>query len=519
MTMQGKRFFLLLVLLCVIGSVFPALAWAGPFSHEQEIPSPNTNGAYFGAAVSLSENYAFIGLPGEAVESLAAAGAVYVYLRSGSSWSQVARLVADEPKEGARFGSSVAVHGDYAVVGAPNETYIRSGFGEDITLTNAGAAYVFKLTDGTWTQAQRLTGYGSHINSYFGCSVAADDGRVVVGSYGEDSKTGAAYVYYEDGGSWLSLGNALTASTGESDDHFGKSVGIDDDYVIVGAPRYEEGTGACNAGAAYIYHWNGSSWDESTLATGECGDSLGSGVAIDDEYAVVGAPGDDAEKGAAFVYLRSGSSWSQLQKLSANGGSAGDWFGTSTSLNGAMVLVGAIAEASDTGAAYAFDRTDSWSQEKMTPSDGASGDNFAQSVSIWGNYALVGAPYADSAQGAAYIYTPIPFASTGAATGIQATQATLNAEANANGDTGEIVFQYGTTTSYGNEVTADQSPISGGLDHAMSATVTGLVPDTEYHFRVRVSTPTFGTTYGEDKIFTTGSSSVGLPHIPLLLLN
>ncbi|GEM_PF-1196486 len=95
-----------------------------------------------------------------------------------------------------------------------------------------------------------------------------------------------------------------------------------------------------------------------------------------------------------------------------------------------------------------------------------------------------------------------PSAATNAASGITTSSATLNGTVNANGDSAAVTFEYGLTAAYGSTVTADQSPVTGLVDTAVSAAVSGLQPNTTYHFRV-VAQSSVGTAYGSDLTFTT----------------
>ncbi|MFZ2630942.1 MAG: IPTL-CTERM sorting domain-containing protein, partial [Desulfosalsimonadaceae bacterium] len=99
-----------------------------------------------------------------------------------------------------------------------------------------------------------------------------------------------------------------------------------------------------------------------------------------------------------------------------------------------------------------------------------------------------------------------PTATTQAATGMDTVSATLNGLVNANGSDTAVAFEYGLDTSYGNTATADQSPVTGSGNVAVSAALTGLTPGTTYHFRL-VAENDAGTTYGDDLTFTTTATA------------
>jgi hypothetical protein len=142
-----------------------------------------------------------------------------------------------------------------------------------------------------------------------------------------------------------------------------------------------------------------------TASDGAADDNLGTSVSIDGEYVIVGAHGDDSYKGSAYIFKRTGTAWAQQQKLTASDGVAGDDFGCSVSIDGEYVIVGARYASSNFGSAYIFKRTGTaWAQQqKLTASDGAAWDYFGHSVSINGEYAVIGA-FQDDSKGSAYIF-------------------------------------------------------------------------------------------------------------------
>ena len=176
--------------------------------------------------------------------------------------------------------------------------------------------------------------------------------------------------------------------------------------------------GGPDSGAAYVFQWNGSAWtQEAKLVAedGEGGDFFGFSVSINGDAAVIGAYAEGPHKsfkGAAYVHRRVGGAWSQEAKLTASDPHRKDLFGSSVSVDGNLVVVGATQAddgPKDTGAAYVFQWTGTtWSEElKLTASDGAKGDLFGETVSIEGNVVVVGSPQDDdagSSSGSAYVY-------------------------------------------------------------------------------------------------------------------
>lgn len=206
--------------------------------------------------------------------------------------------------------------------------------------------------------------------------------------------------------SWLEMAK-LTASDPAPDKQFGYSVSIDEDYAIAGA------IGANNyVGAAYIFEYDGTTWTEQTellvSGGGTAGDNFGYSVSINGDSALVGAPGYNGWTGAAYVFTRTGTTWAQQAKLTASDGITADEFGFSVSLSGDYAIAGASYAGNGwSGSAYVFKRTGTtWAQEaKLTASDGAAQDQFGWSVSIYGDSAIVGSVYDDSRTGSAYVFT------------------------------------------------------------------------------------------------------------------
>ena len=287
------------------------------------------------------------------------------------------------------FGSSVAISGDTALVGAPLH--------DTAGAADAGAAYVFVRSAGSWTQQAKLTAADGAAHDSFGYSVALSGDTALVGASRHDTAgladAGAAYVFTRSGGSWTQQAQ-LTA--GAAGDIFGGSVALSGETALVGAVRHDSG-GAADAGAAYVFTRSAGSWTQQAqliAADAAAADWFGGSVAVSGDTALVGAYGRDtpgqADAGAAYIFTRSAGSWTQQALLIADAGAAGDMFGNSVALSGETALVGArfhdtVGQA-DAGAAYVFTRSGgSWMQQaKLTAADGAALDSFGYSVALSG---------------------------------------------------------------------------------------------------------------------------------------
>jgi hypothetical protein len=358
----------------------------------------------FGYSVALSADgsTALVGAPSKN----GFAGAAYVFVRSGSGWTQQAELTASDSGAGDYFGSAVALSGDgsTALVGA------------GVKFLATGAAYVFVRNGGTWTQQQKLSASDAAIGDVFGYSVAlSEDGTTAlvgapytdnVAVPGANNKAGAAYVFVRNGSTW-SQQQKVTAGDAAANDDLGSAVALSADGSIALVAAGGKNT---STGAIYMYLRSGSTWSQQqkfTASDGAQNDQFGYTAALspDGSIALVGAPSKNSSTGAAYVFVRSGSTWLQRKELTASGGALGDKFGITVALSadGSIALVGAYARNGSTGAAYVCGIWDQ--QQTLTANDGAQNDKFgiAVALSADGSIALVGAVAKSSKAGAAYV--------------------------------------------------------------------------------------------------------------------
>jgi hypothetical protein len=201
------------------------------------------------------------------------------------------------------------------------------------------------------------------VNAWFGNSVSIFGDYALVGAplnNGKESNSGSAYIFKKEGLNW-NQGTKLTASDGVSGDFFGTSVSITNDYLIIGASG--DDNNGTSTGAAYIFKRNGEDWIEQVKLTADDGtayDWFGNSVSIDSGFAIVGAFLNDEngmDCGSAYLYKRDQSTWIKDVKLTASDGSEQSWFGESISLSGDNIIVGAIFDKEkgyQAGAAYFY---------------------------------------------------------------------------------------------------------------------------------------------------------------------
>ena len=322
------------------------------------------------------------------------------------SWLQQAKLTASDGRVGDYFGISVAISGDTMVVGA---------FGDD---SDRGLAYVFEKPSGGWanaTEIAKLSASGGASSDEFGWSVAISGDTIVVGAWSDDSLKGSAYVFEKPSGGWVNATETakLSASDGVGGDNFGSSVTISGDTVVVGAYR-DDG----DKGSAYVFEKPGGGWVNATetaklsASDGAAYDSFGWSVAIGGDTVVVGAYGDNSDKGSAYVFEKPGGGWvnaTETAKLSASDGTNWDYFGRSVAISGDTVVGGAHGDDSRKGSAYVFEKPGGgWASgtetAKFSASNGVGGDRFGISVAINGDTVVAGADGDDSGKGSAYVF-------------------------------------------------------------------------------------------------------------------
>jgi hypothetical protein len=313
------------------GAVYVFVLGASGWTQQAELTaSDSTSGDLFGESVSLSGGVALIG----ASHNLKLKGAAYVFTQSGTTWTQQAKLMASDAAMGDYFGSSVALDGTTALVGAPYRNHSNGG------------AYVFTQSGSTWAQQTMLT---YSLRARAGARVALHGGSALLGAPDDNGTIGSACIF--SGTSWATS-NVLNPSDGAVNDHFGSAVAFSGSTVAIGAPDKNGQTGA-----VYVFQQSGSSWKQAPALTGTGGvanDLFGESVALDGTSLLVGAVGVASGKGASYVFSSSGTAWTQTAKLVASDGASNDAFGIALALSGSTAVIGANQRALSTGAAYAF---------------------------------------------------------------------------------------------------------------------------------------------------------------------
>ncbi len=382
-------------------------------SWSQQAQLTASDGDQFGISVAISGDTVVVGAQLDDVGANTAQGSAYVFVRSGVSWSQQAQLTASDGALADFFGKSVAISGDTVVVGAVFDD-VGANFDQ-------GSAYVFVRSGSVWSQQQKLRASDGAAGDQFGFSVAISGDTVVVSAEFDDvtgiSDQGSAYVFTRSGTTWARQ-QQLLSGDGAASDHFGQSVAISGDTVVVGAPHDNVGSPAIiDQGSAYLFVCNWTEQPKLTALDGGSPDNFGTSVALSNDTAVIGAMRHDVsalQQGAVYVFVRSGAGWSFQQRLIASDAAASDLFGTSVAISGNTIVVGAEFDDfvlnTEQGSAYVFTRSGTmWTQQQqLLAADGAAGDQFGGTVAISGDTIVVGAEFDDVSgngnQGSAYVF-------------------------------------------------------------------------------------------------------------------
>jgi hypothetical protein len=346
----------------------------------------------FGFSVAISGETALVGSPYDDDNGSSSGSAYLIDITTGR---QIAKLKPDDGAAGGYFGFSVALSGDTALVGS-----------------DSGSAYLFNATTGA--QITKLKpADGAAFDGWFGISVAINGNTAIVGSYRNANGTasGSAYLFDITTGQQIAK---LDPADGAAGDWFGYSVALSGNRALIGSCADDDN--GTSSGSAYLFDiTTGQQIAKLKPADGAAGDYFGWSVAITGNIALVGSPFDDdngTDSGSAYLFdVVTGA---QIAKLRPSDGDSWDYFSRSVAISGNTALVGSPLDddsGTDSGSAYVFDTTTGQQIAKLKPADGAAGDYFGWSVAISGNTVVVGSRDDDVSgadSGSAYVFAINP---------------------------------------------------------------------------------------------------------------
>lgn len=390
-----------------------SIARAGDWPQSQELVADDGAADWeFGRSVAISGDTMICGAS-RADGGQSSTGAAYIFVRDGDgTWTQQAKLFGSDVESFDEFGLSVDIDGDTAIVGAP--------FADATSYDSGAAYIFTRDGNGNWSEQAKLVDGNVVSFGWMGWSVAIDGDTAVAGSPQDGNFSyfgGSASVFARDGNDQWSLQQHVVANDESDFDMFGTDVDLDGDSLVIGAPQAS--SIAFYGGAAYVFTRSGTTWSQQDKlqATGpEDGDLLGQSVAISGDVTVLGVPGgrvNGTQTGSVATFERIGTNWFEGPMLSASDASFNDRFGISVAFDGTHAAIGAYWDGdngSNSGSAYVFERLGqgSWAQvDKLLASDGAAGDWLGESVAIDSGLAIVGSANHDDlgdGSGAAYVY-------------------------------------------------------------------------------------------------------------------
>lgn len=320
----------------------------------------------FGNSVSISGDYAIVGAFYDS-DNGGYSGSAYIYEQEENGWIEQVKFSASDGASGDNFGYSVSISGNYAIVGAK---------GDDDNGSLSGSAYIFEQGESGWLEVAKLTPDDGAESDYFGIAVSISGNFAIVGADGDDdngSSSGSAYVFVREGSVWAQRAK-LTPSDGAASEFFGCSVSISGNHIIVGADK-DDNNGS-SSGAAYIFEKPAAGWSDMTEtakltpATGAANDYFGNSVAISGDIAIVAAYQNDdngSNSGAVYLFEKPTEGWrdsNETARLSASNSAAYKYFGGSVGISGDMAIVGSQYGSHDgvnVGLAYIFEKpTGGW---------------------------------------------------------------------------------------------------------------------------------------------------------------
>jgi hypothetical protein len=327
--------------------------------------SDGTSNDFFGNDVIIDNTNTYMAVTASNDLTSGRAGSVYIFVNSGTTWSQTQKITP--PSASTSFGWSLAMSssGNYLVITDLNSG--PSGGGGAWIYTRSGSTYTFQaFVTGSDTAAGNSLGYSCAINSTGDYLVLGAPGATI----GAFTNAGAAYVFLRTGGSWAQQ-QKINASDRNTNDRFGESVAINDlgNAVTAGAPNQD--TGGSNAGAAYFYSRSGTVWTQRSKFQPvgiAAGDLFGGGMYISNngQYLIVSAIGDSGQ-GAIYVltYTGGANQWTQQAKVTPTIPISGEYFGRTLNINsdGTRIIAGVDTGNSATQAVYVLQRiSTTWSQ-------------------------------------------------------------------------------------------------------------------------------------------------------------
>ncbi len=313
------------------------------------IPTFASNVQQFGDAVSISENYIIVGATQNNSNST---GAAYIFSYQNNAWIQDAELLNPDSVTNGTFGETVSISGEYAAVGS-----------QGLGASRDGAVYIFKRDDTGWAFDTTISPDAGENNRRFGSSVALSGEYLIIGNYEHGRyREGSATIYKRDDDIW-SRQARLKGGTITRNGEFGFATAISENYAVVGAQMENDpdNNKTKKRGAAYVYRREGTQWHHQTkllASDGVKGDQFGSAVTVSGNHIIVGAKKKDSSSGSSYIFENIEGSWSELEIINASDRSSQDNFGNAVALSDNNFVIGADSKPMPnnlSGVSYTYD--------------------------------------------------------------------------------------------------------------------------------------------------------------------
>lgn len=347
----------------------------------------------FGTSVAVSGPLAVVGAPG--------LGYVYLFTDDGDGWVQTVRLAGRGTLTTDGFGYSVAISGTTLAVGAP--------YHDD----KAGRVYIFSYSAEGWNETTSFTGSDTKAKSEFGASVALANNTLLVGEPDGHSKVGRAFVFTDEPSGWVQTAELRPSGAGPGA-QVGNSVAISPTTAVIGAQ--DAGSHGSLSGMVFVYTLKGGEWTQTSTLTPpdvKGNDFFGSAVAVAGTHLVVGASQSGPDGlGRVYVYRPVAASWTLGHTLTPTNDPEGT-FGASLAMTPTSIVVGApLGGLNEAGSASLFEQSGSnWVPEATFQGSGTvPADHFGASVGVSESTIVAGAPYHSDFSGRAYAYSFTPVA-------------------------------------------------------------------------------------------------------------
>ncbi|MEA2043393.1 MAG: T9SS type A sorting domain-containing protein [Bacteroidota bacterium] len=309
--------------------------------------------------------------------TLTSAGSAYIYYNNAGTWEETQKITASDRESANYFGRNVSMCENYIIIGAYENTTDASGGN---SISKAGASYIFYNNAGTWEEMQKIVASDRAFEDRFGASVAISNNYAVVGAYYEDedeignntlNNAGSAYIFYNNEGTWQEV-QKIVASDRANQDYFSIDVAVYGDYIIIGAWYEDEDDSGENtmenSGSAYVFFNNEGVWEETqklTASDRNIQDVFGLSVSVSGDYAIINSYNDDEDEngenfldcaGSAYIYYNNAGTWEEIQKIVASDRAEGDLFSRTVAIDGNRIISGAYGKNTFTGKIYFYEQ-------------------------------------------------------------------------------------------------------------------------------------------------------------------